>query len=316
MVKVNSVNALRFVVKIVFHERLNLFIKMDNSHIYPLLVFGHGLFKYALLQHIYCMPTIPLISLITDLGSSSPYPAWLKGSLYRQFEQVNICDITHDLSEFDLREAAYLLRNAYWQFPEGTIHVVHVCGLQHANRLLYVQHEKHHFLSFDNGLFHLAFEKIPESFKLLYTLPAGEDTLLCNHTLARAARAIWEHGSLPAELGEPTIKMVERRGLQARGIQGSIKGHVAYVDRYQNLVTNISRDLYDHFIGDKSAEIMFGSFSVSRLHNHYSEVLEGEIACFFNSTGLLEIGINMGRAASLLGMSVDKPVNIIQSGMR
>ena len=270
----------------------------------------------AHLQQTHYMPSIPLVSLITDLGSSSPYPAWLKGSLYRHFDQINICDITHEIREFNLREAAYLLRNSYWQFPEGTIHLVHVCGLQYGNRLLYVQHEKHHFLSFDNGLFHLAFEKVPESFKLVYPLSAGEDTLLGNQSFARAARAIWENGNLPDELGEPTIKVIERRGLMPRGMQGAVKGHVVYRDRYQNLVTNISRELYDHSIGEKAAEIMFGSFSIGGLHNSYSDVQEGEIACFFNSIGLLEIGINMGKAASLLGMAVDRPVNIIQSGIR
>ena len=267
------------------------------------------------MQESRCMPKTPLVSLITDLGSSSPYPAWLKGSLYRYFEQINICDITHEIVEHNVREAAYLLKNSYWQFPEGTIHLVHVCGLQFGNRLLYVKYENQHFLSFDNGLFHLAFENVPETFKQIFTLPAGEDTLLCNQTIARAIRGIWEQGNLPDDLGEPTIKVVEKRVLQARGVRGSIKGHVAYVDRYQNLITNISKELYDHCIGDRSAEIMFSSCCERSLHKNYAEVGEGDIACFFNSTGMLEIGINQGKAASLLGMAVDKPVTIIQSGI-
>jgi hypothetical protein len=36
----------------------------------------------------------------------------------------------------------------------------------------------------------------------------------------------------------------------------------------------------------------------------------GEVACIFNAAGYLELGINMGKAASLLGFKIDDIIQI------
>lgn len=258
------------------------------------------------------MAVHPLVTLISDLGTSSPYPAWLKGSLYRNFEQVTVVDVSHDLRDFDIREAAYLLKSTYWQFPENSIHLIHLNALEQGGRILYVQYDKHHFLSFDNGIFHLAFEKTPEVFRVIHPNLAESDTMIANETLALAAAKISQ--GVPAdEFSETTIKVVERRNLAPRGTPGSVKGHVVYIDKFQNLITNISRELYDYALGDQPIELLVAGFTLTKIHTRYSDVEEGEIACFFNSTGLLEIAVNKGKAASLLGMTIDKPIMILNS---
>jgi S-adenosylmethionine hydrolase len=49
---------------------------------------------------------------------------------------------------------------------------------------------------------------------------------------------------------------------------------------------------------------------VIEIHEHYHEVPVGEVACIFNSAGYLELGINMGMAASLLGFKIDDIIQV------
>ena len=49
---------------------------------------------------------------------------------------------------------------------------------------------------------------------------------------------------------------------------------------------------------------------IERISNHYSDVQIGEVLCLFNSAGYLEIAINMGKAASMLGLKMDESVQL------
>jgi S-adenosyl-L-methionine hydrolase (adenosine-forming) len=47
------------------------------------------------------------------------------------------------------------------------------------------------------------------------------------------------------------------------------------------------------------------------LHTSYSDVQEGERLALFGSTGYLEIAMNKGKAASLLGLGLTDTVSIV-----
>ncbi|MBL7793623.1 MAG: SAM-dependent chlorinase/fluorinase, partial [Saprospiraceae bacterium] len=47
-----------------------------------------------------------------------------------------------------------------------------------------------------------------------------------------------------------------------------------------------------------------------RLSRHYYDVPVGEVLCFFNSAGYLEIAVNMGKAATLMGLLPEDSVQI------
>jgi len=48
----------------------------------------------------------------------------MKGVILRINPEVNIVDITHGISNYNVREAALTIGMSYHQFPSGTIHVV------------------------------------------------------------------------------------------------------------------------------------------------------------------------------------------------
>ncbi len=91
-----------------------------------------------------------------------------------------------------------------------------------------------------------------------------------------------------------------------------IKGKIIYIDRYQNVVTNISEKLFKEVCKKKKFKILVnaGQYRISEINTSYSDVGEGELVALFGSDNLLEIAQNRGRAAGLLGLALDDVVRI------
>ena len=69
---------------------------------------------------------MPIITLTSDWGYRDPYLGAVKGALLRQIPGVVIVDISHDIPKYHIRQAAFIIRNYYRDFPEGTIHIIGV----------------------------------------------------------------------------------------------------------------------------------------------------------------------------------------------
>src|SRR5579872_1422361 len=102
-----------------------------------------------------------LVTITSDLGIRDFYLAALKGAIIHSSGCAEIIDITHSIKPYDIKEAAFTLRNAFRHFPGGTIHIVHVNSTEKPGKLLLAVVEHHYFITFDNGFLSLAFERIP-----------------------------------------------------------------------------------------------------------------------------------------------------------
>jgi len=51
-------------------------------------------------------------------------------------------------------------------------------------------------------------------------------------------------------------------------------------------------------------------YRITEISKSYQDVPEGEMLALFSSSGHLEIAMNKGNAASLLGLNVDQAVNV------
>lgn len=77
---------------------------------------------------------MPIITLTTDLGLSDYYVGALKGTILSQMPEVTIVDITHNVPAFDIRHGAYVLKQAYPNFPKGTVHIIGINAEASANQ--------------------------------------------------------------------------------------------------------------------------------------------------------------------------------------
>ena len=152
-----------------------------------------------------------IITLTTDLGYKDFYQAALKGSILNTLPTVNIIDITHEIEAFNISKAAFLLKNSFYYFPKGTVHLIGIDTVYSAaNKYLAVKYRDHFFVGADNGIFSLIFEEAPQQVVELNIL---QDLKFLHFPLAdifvKAACHLASGGVL-VDIGEPAFEIEER----------------------------------------------------------------------------------------------------------
>ncbi len=252
-----------------------------------------------------------IITLTSDWGSTDFYQASVKGMIYRYLPNANIVDISHSIKAFDIVEAAYVIKNAYPSFPDGTIHIIGLSteeSIKHAHTVVY--YKKQYFIGTDNGIFSMMFDDEPEKIvELDILLDSSVNTFSTRDRFVKAATHLAE-GKPIEELGDVKSELVNMFLFEPSGDKEGIKGIVTYIDNFENLFTNISFELFNKTINGKKFELRFNSYTITSIGNSYSDVRPSEIVALFASNGMLEIAINKGKAASLLGMRKRSPIII------
>jgi S-adenosylmethionine hydrolase len=253
-----------------------------------------------------------IITLTTDLGDKDFYQSALKGSILSLLPDVNLIDITHNISPFNIQQAAFVLKNAFPYFPKGTVHLIGIDSVYNENtRYLAIKYKDHYFVGSDNGIFSLLFEDPSEE---IVELNIIQDLRFLHFPLtdilAKAACHLAKGGK-PGGIGLPVNSIEERVTLQPVIEPDMIRGSVIYIDTFQNAITNITRDLFTRVQQNREFILYFRkNESISQLSWHYNEVPEGEKLCLFGISNYLEIAINKGNASGLLGLHLGDIVRI------
>ncbi|MCB8995235.1 MAG: SAM-dependent chlorinase/fluorinase [Bacteroidales bacterium] len=251
-----------------------------------------------------------IITLTSDWNSADFYVGAIKGKILSQCHEVNIVDISHNIQAFNTAQAAFVLRNSYPSFPKGSIHLILVNTEPSDDKpMLAVQSNGHFFIGTDNGIFSLAGGEEPEKVVLL-----GSDNSSSQSSLDIFCEAACKlaSGISIENIGKVIKEINVRKPLRPTIEDSTLTGSVIYIDSYQNAITNISRELFEKLIQNRSFEIYVQSkhYRISNISKLYNEVPVGELLALFNSIGLLEIAINNGNAARLLNLDTNSTVRI------
>lgn len=245
-----------------------------------------------------------IITLTTDLGDTDFYQGALKGSLISLYPDVRLVDITHKIPSFDIQHAAFILSNAYRYFPKKTVHLIGIDSVFNENyRNLALEYDGHFFVGADSGIFSLMFKKKPTAMVELNIL---QDLKYLHFPLtdifSKAATHLAKGGNL-AEIGDPTHMILDRKLIQPIVEKDVIRGMVIYEDAFGNVITNISKELFNKVQNGRDFTVHFRrNETIHQLSWHYNEVPEGEKLCLFGISNYLEIAINKGQANRLLGL--------------
>ena len=253
---------------------------------------------------------MPVVTLTTDFGNESYYVAALKGSLLRLIPGVSLVDLSNNIPPFAIAQAAFLLRNAWPSFPQGTIHLIGIdIDVNLYGQYLLVEKDGQFFIGADNGIFALLFDELPERvFRINRFYDHRSDSFAGHHVFAQAAAALVHSGN-PEAIGVPAAIKNQKEHFKPTVDAGSIRGHVVYVDSYGNVITNISEPMFEEVGRGRRFRIRFRrTEELDRLSSNYSDVPPGERLCIFGASGFLEIAMNRGEAAQLLGL---KPGSVI-----
>lgn len=112
-------------------------------------------------------------------------------------------------------------------------------------------------------------------------------------------------------IGIAESEVIRRIAIQPVTGPDYIRGSVIHLDNYENVIININYFLFEKVRNNRSFGVFFKRHDpITVISRHYAEVAPGEILCLFNSADYLEIAINMGKAATMLGLKVDDNIQI------
>lgn len=249
----------------------------------------------------------PVVTLTTDFGLRDPYVACMKAVILSICREAVVVDITHEVSKFDVEEAAYILYRAYGFFPDGTVHVAVVDpGVGTERKPIVLKTRRYFFVGPDNGVLSLAAEE--DGVEAVYAIESRE-VILPEVSLTFHGRDLFAPAAAWIALGYPVqkvggrLKGFERVRLPEPSPSGDrLEARIIYVDSFGNLVTNVRVDsLKDVVEYGEVLEVRFRGVSFEApLLRAYGEAEVGELLLIPGSGGFLEISVNMGSAADRL----------------
>jgi S-adenosylmethionine hydrolase len=251
-----------------------------------------------------------LITFMSDFGENDHYVSAVKAKILSINPDLQIVDISHNITAFDISHGSFVLKSVFREFPPGTIHLVSVNTLDsETDNYIVAFIEGNYFIGADNGLFSLITEQDPETVIKLSN-PDIESTVFPSRDIMARAAAMLAGGAAMGDLGKVTSDFKKLLGRQLKATKKQIVGNIIRVDHFGNLITNIDQEIFNILKKERGFTVKFGREEINTIHTTYASVDPGECFVVFNSIGLLEIGINKGNASELMGLGFDSPIVI------
>jgi len=256
-----------------------------------------------------------LITLTTDFGAGSPYVAAIKGVILGMNPAAQLIDISHEIPPQDVRHAAIVWAESTPWFPAGAIHVAVIDpGVGTARRLIYAHLGDQHYLAPDNGVLSLLAKRhrptrIIELANAEYWLPEVSHTFHGRDILAPVAAQL-SSGLEPERLG-PALSQVQTLDWPEPVVtENCIEGAVRWVDRFGNLITNITASMLAPGRSAGRLTIDCAGHEIAAVTECYGQHSAGTLAALVGSSGYLEIAVAEGNAAQTLSAAAGTPVAI------
>ena len=270
-----------------------------------------------------------IITLTTDFGIKDYSVAAVKGRLLHDIEQAVIVDISHSVTPFNIPQAAYILKGAYPNFPKNTVHIIGVDSEKTAlHKHVVIKVAKQYFIGADNGIFSLLFK--PDSIEQIIEIHHPKSISSSFPTLDVFVDVAAEicKGTPLDNIGSP-LETLNQWVVNKPNISKDheLLGHIIYIDHLGNVVTDISKPLFEKSCANRSFEIQVSTVKITKIYPNYSAIVNynlpveqrqkpGKAMAIFNSSDLLEIALFKGipnfggTASSLLGLQVGDSITI------
>ena len=236
-------------------------------------------------------PSLPVITLLTDFGTADYFVGAVKGAILSVNPSAVVVDITHEIPPQDIETSAFTLVAAYKTFPAGVIHVAVVDpGVGSTRRPIIVSANEQFFVGPDNGLFSYIYDREP-SHRIVHVTsdrffrPSVSSTFHGRDVFAPVAAAL-SNGVALEEFGAEIDDAVRLPSLEE-------PLRIIHIDRFGNCITNVTR-------AEKS--LVINGQIINEFRRFYGEGDEESLFAIWGSAGFLEISVNGGSAAKILGV--------------
>jgi S-adenosylmethionine hydrolase len=232
-----------------------------------------------------------VISLLTDFGTADYFVGAVKGAILSVNPAAVIVDITHEIPPQDVAAGAFTLLAAYKTFPARTIHVAVVDpGVGSRRRPIIVSANEQFFVGPDNGLFTYIYDREPSPRIFHVTAEryfrSEVSTTFHGRDIFAPVAAALSNGVAAEEFGAEINDAVRLPSLET-------PLRIIHIDRFGNCVTNITR-------ADKG--LIVNGRTISEFRQFYGDGDDESLFAIRGSAGFIEISVNGGSAAKVLGV--------------
>jgi S-adenosylmethionine hydrolase len=126
--------------------------------------------------------------------------------------------------------------------------------------------------------------------------------LYCASVFAKAFQEILD-GKTMDEVGDSSVSIETKNPLRPLLGPKYIEGQIIFIDNFENVIINITKDEFEEQRRGRSFKIVFKRDEIiEKISETYADVHESEKLALFNSANYLEIAVNKGNAAGLFGL--------------
>ena len=252
-----------------------------------------------------------IVTLTSDFGTRDGYVGQMKGVILGIDPAVALVDVTHDIEPFSVVAGALVLKGISRYFGQGAVHLAVVDpGVGSTRRGIVARIDGRLYVGPDNGLFSLVLfsarsSEIREIRNTELTLPDPHPTFHGRDVFAPVAGHL-SAGAKFDSVGPLVTDPISLSIDPPKMVEDGLHGEVIHVDRFGNLTTNIDA----HMLTRPVSRIEIGHVIIRGLSMFFSQAPEGEPLALINSFGFLEVAVNLGNAAKVLGIGKGDRVRI------
>jgi S-adenosylmethionine hydrolase len=258
----------------------------------------------------------PVVVLLTDFGLEDTFVGVMKGVILSICPDAAIIDLTHAVGSQNVRQAAFCLERSIPFFPDGSIFVCVVDpGVGTERRALAVSDGSRCFIAPDNGLLTPVIDANPAASCFTITDPgfmlASRSATFHGRDVFSPAAAHLASGIPITDLGEriETAACVRIQPYSNSTVDGGLNwtGEIISIDHFGNLITTFDEAL----VGDPSSwTVSAGNGKKIGILKTYADAEINAPLAYIGSSGMLEIAVRNGNAASALQVSEHDPVTL------
>ena len=238
-----------------------------------------------------------MIVLFTDFGLEGPYIGQVKARILADAPAATIIDLFSDAPAHNPKACSYLLAAYAAEFQTGTVFVAVVDpGVGSERAALAIEADGRWFVGPGNGLLEIAARRVGKlaTWEIDFDQNSVSASFHGRDLFAPVAAAL-ERGS------DPPFALREASLARHRGWPDDL-AEIIYIDRFGNGITGLRGYFVKPAFALRVNHVYLESAGV------FSDVSKGSAFWYVNSNGLVEIAVNQGHAAEMLGFEVGTEV--------
>ncbi len=253
------------------------------------------------------------VALLTDFGETDSFVGMMKGALLKAVPDLTIIDVTHQIASFDIRTAAFILERSIKHYPVGTVFIVVIDpGVGSDRRILAASAGGYSFVAPDNGVLSFVLRGCEDrrlvAIEHSELLPANPGKTFHGRDIMAPAAAQLACGRRLEELGNPlgTYQVLPIPNLLKH--ESHVIGEVMYVDKFGNMITNITKDDLPKGAEIDKLRVTVGNSVTTRFAESYSAA--NGLSAIISGFDTVELFINQGSAAAQFSQPLGTPVAV------